>query len=541
MSLRLKTILGIAAIEAVLLIVLVTTVLNYMRGTSEESLIQRAKTASALFATTAKDAVLSYDLASLESFSLEVMKNPGMVYARVLGPNGEVFAAAGDENKLQATFSGDESLRNISDGVYDTYALIEEGGAAYGRVEIGLDISSIDAALAKAKKLAGTIALVEMLLVALFSFVLGAYLTRQLKSLRHAARTIASGDLCVEVDVKGKDEISEVAGAFNRMIGNLKISRQKRDQYERELVELNKTLEDRVERRTISLQEKNDELSCAYEEIKRAQAQAMQSEKMASVGQLAAGVAHEINNPVGFVSSNLESLSEYVETYQTLIKKYREYVNADDNERVRIGEEIQTLTEAEDIDFINDDIDTLLSDSIEGTTRVRDIVQGLKDFSHVDNATRQPANLNQCLESTLKVANNELKYNCEVTTDFGDIPDVDCNPGQLNQVFLNLIVNAAHATGDDGIIKIKSERDKNDVVITITDNGKGISKKHLDKLFEPFFTTKPVGQGTGLGLSIAYGIIQDHSGDIAVRSKEGVGTRFTIRLPAQKNEGSRAA
>ena len=541
MSLRTKTIIGIAAIEAVMLVLLVTTVLHYMHGSSEEELIQRASTTASLFATSTKNPVLSYDLASLDAFSKEVVKNPGIVYARVLGADGELLSEAGVSGTPIEQFVADTSLADVRDGVFDTFAVIEEGGANYGRVELGISTESIHVALTEARKLAGGIALIEMSLVALFSFILGTYLTSKLKTLHKAARRISRGDFESKIPIDGKGEVAEVAGALNRMIDKLKMSNDKRDEYERELELLNETLEGRVQRRTAALEEKNKELTDAYEEVKRAQSQALQSEKMASVGQLAAGVAHEINNPVGFVSSNLDSLREYVETYQLLISKYEAYLQGDDSLRQQIDREIKDLCEREDIEFIHEDINSLLGDSIEGTVRVREIVQGLKEFSHVDGGERQPADINKCIDSTLKVANNELKYKCEVITDFADIPQVSCNPGQLNQVFLNLFVNAAHAMQEKGTITVSSRLEGDDVVVIVSDNGRGIPEKNLDKLFEPFFTTKPVGKGTGLGLSIAYGIIQDHNGDISVKSREGVGTEFQIRLPIDSSNNSEAA
>ncbi|MEM9602655.1 MAG: ATP-binding protein [Pseudomonadota bacterium] len=534
MSLRLKTILGVAAIEAVLLALLVTTVLNFMRSDSEQALIQRAETASALFATTTKDAVLSFDLASLDAFTLEALKNPGMVYARVVGSDGSVFAEAGDAEALTRPFESDATLEGVTDGVFDQSAAIEEGGVTYGQVQLGLSTDSIAVALAEARKLAGSIALAEMGLVALFSFFLGTYLTHQLKALHRGAQQISEGELEVDVPVRGRDEVADVAVAFNAMVGNLRETRKRRDQYDRELEELNRTLEDRVARRTLSLQEKNDELSDAYETIKSAQAQLLQSEKMASVGQLAAGVAHEINNPVGFINSNLETLRDYIVLYQGLIARYAELAQLDDADaRAALAADIATLEDDEDFDFVNDDIRSLLSDSIEGAKRVREIVQGMKNFSHADSTEREWVDVNACVDSALKVAANELKYKCEVITSLADIPAVHCNAGQLNQVVLNLIVNASHAIEERGAITVTTEHQGDAVSIAIADTGTGIEQAHLDKLFEPFFTTKPVGQGTGLGLAIVYGIVTDHGGEISVDSELGRGTTFTIRLPIQ--------
>jgi two-component system NtrC family sensor kinase len=535
LSLRSKTILGIASIEAALLAFLVATVLYYLHDTAEEELIQRANTTASLFAATTKDSVLSYDLASLETVTDEVINNSGVVYARVIGPNQTVFAEAGNKQQLERKFVSDTVLKDATDGTFDRYAEIKEDGVIYGRVEIGIDTKSIEAAIARAKNWSAFIAAIEMLLVALFSFFLGGYLTGQLKTLQEAAREISKGSLNVNVPVKGKDEVAEVATAFNHMIENLKLSQQKRDEYELELTELNQTLEDRVEKRTLELTKLNGELTDVYVKIKTAQSQLLQSEKMASIGQLAAGVAHEINNPVGFIGSNLESLKGYVAIYQKLFSSYKAYVDCSDDElRQKLADEIRHFADSEDIDFVHDDIKTLVQESIDGTSRVRDIVQGLQNFSHADSPNRDLTDINQCIRFTLKVVNNQIKYNCEVHEELQEIPLVLCNTGQLNQILLNLIVNASHAIEDKGLISITTYCDSDFVIIEISDSGKGIPAENIPKLFDPFFTTKPVGEGTGLGLAIVYAIITDHNGLIDVESTEGVGTKFIIKLPVNE-------
>ncbi len=534
MSLRWKTILGIALIEGLLLLLLVYTALGYMRSTSYDSLLKRAQTTASLFATTTKDAVLSYDLASLETFTYELMTNPDMEYARVVGADGNVFAASGDAVLLAQPFVPDQSPELIDDGVFDVQASIVEGGEVYGRVQIGIDTASLEQAISATQSWSITIASVEMVLVALFSFVLGTYLTSQLATLRRAAKNVARGDLETEVPISSRDEIAEVGQAFNVMIDRLRATQQKRDQYEVELKELNQTLEDRVERRTAALMKSNDDLKGANQQIQQTQAQLLQSEKMASLGQMAAGVAHEINNPVGFVMSNIASLNGYVESYQGLEQKVRPLLQLEpaSPEWQVHKRELDTFMTAEDFEFIHDDIRELMVDTLEGSRRIRDIVQGLKEFSHVDQAEQQEADLNQCLETTLKIVNSELKYSCTIHKDLKPLPLLNCSPGQLNQVFMNLLVNAGQAVGEEGgVIGIRSRERAEDIEIQVFDNGQGIAAAHVSQLFDPFFTTKPVGEGTGLGLAISYGIIEDHHGAITVKSKPGVGTCFTIRLP----------
>jgi len=534
MSLRLKTIFGIAFIEAILLLLLVSMTLDYLKETNYEGIQKRANTTATLFATTTKDAVLSYDLASLESFVQEVLKNPDLVYARVLGPEDQLFAIGGLDTGHQGDFKPDHHVEQVDDGVYDTFAEIVEGGAVYGRVELGLDINSLRETIVEAQRRSATIAASEMGLVALFSLILGTYLTRQLRVLTIAAKDIADGNLDIQVEVKGKDEIAEVSGAFNLMASNLKEASERRDQYERELESLNKSLEDRVKQRTSELQDKNRQLEQANKDIKEAQSRLLQSEKMASVGVLAAGVAHEINNPLGFVMSNLTTLDEYVTNYRTLVSEYEKLlVLKDSSERKSQFQKIKSMREDFDIEFMNEDLDGLLQDTQEGSIRVREIVKGLKAFSHVDQSDEmQLTDINDCIEATLKVANNELKYHCEVITSLGDIPQTYCMAGQIKQVILNMLLNAAHAIKGKGTIEVTTSQVGDRIELSIRDNGCGIDTADQGKLFDPFFTTKDVGEGTGLGLSISYGIIvDDHKGDIRVESELGEGSCFTIVLP----------
>lgn len=534
MSIRLKTILGIALIEGVLLIILIVTMMSFMRESNYEGLLKRASTTATLFATTTKDAVLSYDLASLEAFVNEVLRNPDLVYARVVSPDEQVFAEAGDLSNLEGgRFVADETIEAVNDDVFDTSADITEGGVVYGRVEIGLHIGSITRAIQAVTRWSAALASSEMGLVALFSFILGGYLTGQLKSLRTAARRVAEGDFDISIPVKGGDEIAEVSSAFNRMASNLKRTSEERRQYEIQLLELNQTLENRVRKRTEQLQIKNDELETAYRSLKDAQAKLLHSEKMASVGVLAAGVAHEINNPIGFIMGNLVTLKDYVEVYHRIIGDYETCcLSGSDQERQRLLSDLREWMQTQDYDFIREDIVDLLQDSTEGTERIRDIVAGLKGFSHPEQSEQfSMVDLNHCVSSTLKMLSSELKYRCEVVTDLDELPSTYASPGQINQVLLNMLVNAGHAIEDRGEIRVTTRHDDRRIHIRIEDTGKGIAPDALHRLFDPFYTTKPVGEGTGLGLAISYGIVTDHDGEIDVTSELGKGSCFTISLP----------
>jgi C4-dicarboxylate-specific signal transduction histidine kinase len=270
-----------------------------------------------------------------------------------------------------------------------------------------------------------------------------------------------------------------------------------------------------------------EELALAHDTLKQSQAQILQQEKMASVGQLAAGVAHEINNPVGFISSNLSSLTKYLERLTLFIQALEAKLSQDAPDA-----ELAVLRKKLKIDYILEDAQHLVEESLDGAGRVKKIVQGLKNFSRVDQAERLAADINECLDSTINIVWNELKYKCEVKKDYGELPQTVCNPQQLNQMFMNLLVNAAQAIETKGEIKIKTWADQDWIYTRISDTGCGIPQDKIKRIFEPFYTSKAVGKGTGLGLSIVYDIVvKNHQGDIQVESVEGKGTAFTVKIP----------
>jgi two-component system NtrC family sensor kinase len=262
-------------------------------------------------------------------------------------------------------------------------------------------------------------------------------------------------------------------------------------------------------------------------ELQQANDRLLQAEKMASIGQLAAGVAHEINNPIGFVNSNMGTLQNYVTTLFDVMEGYQQAAHGAPPVAARIAE----LKEAGEVDFIREDFLALMSESREGLQRVKEIVQSLKDFSHVETTDAAPADLHRGLDSTLNIVNNEIKYKANVVKEYGNLPLVVCAGPQLNQVFMNLLMNAAQAMDTMGTITIRTGCSGEWVWIEFTDTGSGMAPATLNRIFEPFYTTKAIGSGTGLGLSVSYGIVKRHGGRIEVDSTLGVGSKFTVHLP----------
>ena len=274
---------------------------------------------------------------------------------------------------------------------------------------------------------------------------------------------------------------------------------------------------------------KNTRLNEALAALKRSQAKVLHQEKMASIGQLAAGVAHEINNPIGFINSNLVTLGKYLSRLSGFIAAQSECIaaGAPPEQVASVRQQKASLK----IDYIVKDLEDLVRESLEGAERVRSIVADLKSFSRVDESEFQRADINECLRSTINIVWNEIKYKATLRKEFGEIPRTRCYPQQLNQVFMNLLVNAAHAIEQQGVITVRSWEEDGYVCVSVADTGQGIPEANLNRIFEPFFTTKEVGKGTGLGLSITYDIVKKHSGEITVRSEPGKGTVFTVRIP----------
>tara|TARA_B100000446_G_C10544790_1_gene338126 strand:+ start:451 stop:1395 length:945 start_codon:yes stop_codon:yes gene_type:complete len=299
--------------------------------------------------------------------------------------------------------------------------------------------------------------------------------------------------------------------------------------YERERI-IRKESEQLLEDKSRELYSSMQALENTLDNLKSSQNQLIQTEKMASLGVLAAGVAHEINNPIGYITSNFNSLKIGIEDIQEFINEMQTTINSDLS-----LEEIKSTWEKSiqkyDLIFLLEDFTDLSNETSEGLERVKQIVADLRTFSREDTAEKVIVDINDTLRAAINILENQTKYHAKITTDYSDIPKILGFSGKLNQVFTNLISNANQAVDDNGSINISTKTTNKWILISVADNGHGITDENLKQLFTPFFTTKPIGEGTGLGLSISHGIIKEHGGNILVSSQPEVGTTFTVQIP----------
>jgi two-component system NtrC family sensor kinase len=345
-----------------------------------------------------------------------------------------------------------------------------------------------------------------ILLLILTVFVASNWLLKPLYELVNAIQNFQEGDTPVEIPIKNETEVGLLTESFNDMSFRIHQARQE-------------------------LQKKITELEKTNDDLKETQAKLVHSAKMASLGQLVAGVAHELNNPIGFIYSNMAHLRDY----SSRLLDFADIVEKDPKVAKKMRAEME-------IDYIHDDLPKLITSCEDGAKRIKDIVLGLRTFSRLEEAKVKEVDIHEGLDNTLNLLAGEIKNRIQVHREYGEIPAVSCNPSQINQVFMNILSNAVQAIEGNGEIWLYTKvRDnfngQRAVEISIQDSGKGMPKAVLEKIFDPFFTTKPVGQGTGLGLSISYGIIQNHGGEIQVETDPGVGTEFRITLPLRPPVG----
>jgi signal transduction histidine kinase len=351
-------------------------------------------------------------------------------------------------------------------------------------------------------------------------------LTEPVQSLtRVVADITSSGDLSRRARIDARDELGTLALAFNGMAENLQRISHEREEFVGELELLNKTLEQRVHERTQALASANSELTGAIATLKATQSQLVHSEKMAALGQLVAGVAHELNNPIGFIYANFPHLEQYTNDLLSLIATMS--VLPMDQEHKRL---VDARIEEIDLEFIRNDALKIIRSGKAGASRIKEIVSSLRSFSRLDEAELKPVILEDGINDTLAIVHHKIKNRIEVIKDYQLNEPVLCRAGQINQVFMNIIYNALQAIEGRGTLRIATRREGKFAIISIADSGRGIAPDVIGKIFDPFFTTKKVGEGTGLGLSISYGIVEKHGGRIDVASVPGQGTTFTVSI-----------
>ncbi len=343
---------------------------------------------------------------------------------------------------------------------------------------------------------------------AVVSYLMSNIISKPLDKLSKAAKEMSAGNFDIKIENTNFSEINSLIQSYNEMSFQLN--------------ELYSSLELKVQERTIALEAANYKLQ-------ETQAMMVHSEKMRALGELVAGIAHEINNPVNFIHGNIIILQNYADDLLSLIDLY-ETNNVGFPKDVK--DKIEELKKQIDLDFLRTDIKDLIKSCIEGTQRTKNIVLDLKNFSRMEEMVLTQFDIPKEIDTTLNILNNKYKNRITVNKNYAqDTPKIEAYGGQLNQVFMNILDNAQDAMGESGTLTINVNKQKENVKIEFIDTGKGIPAENLTKVFDPFFTTKPVGKGTGLGMSISYRVIKDHNGTIEVESEVGKGTKFTIVLP----------
>lgn len=350
----------------------------------------------------------------------------------------------------------------------------------------------------------------------IFGLIASYFLTKiiitPLLELVNGTKELAKGKFEYRLEPTKYLEINELVETYNMMAENLQAL----------YTELDKKVQDRTK-----------ELERTNNELKNAQAMMVHSEKMRSLGQLVAGITHEINNPINFIHGNMVHLQNYSEALTTIIGLYESFEGDLSEEKQK---ELKALKEKLELDFIKEDLPQLIKSCHDGTDRTKNIILDLKNFSRLDEQVVNNINLPKEIDTTLNILRNKIKGKIEVIKEYDEnVILIEGYGGQLNQVFMNILDNACYAIKDKGSIIIRLQKTEKDAIIEFEDSGCGISKEHMEKIFDPFFTTKPVGEGTGLGMSISYKVVQKHNGKISVDSTEGKGTTFRIQLPLKIN------
>ncbi len=359
-----------------------------------------------------------------------------------------------------------------------------------------------------------TLAIIFLLLGSFCALAMIKLVTVPINSLTNAVKIFSTGNFKHKIPMTYYKELNILIRAFNEMASII--------------YKTHTSLEEKIKERTLEITDKNQQLSKAMNELKEAQAMIVHGEKMRSLGELVAGITHEINNPVNFIYGNLTHLNNYTQDLMDIIDKFEEYKSLLPDEQ---RNEVEKLLEEKEYNYIKEDLPDLIKSCREGTVRTKNIVMDLKNFSRTEKMIINEIEINKEINTTLNILYNKYKNRITIHKEFGDVAPIDCYGGQINQVLMNIIDNAIFAIKDTGDIYIRTKDDGKNVIVEIEDTGVGIPQENIAKVFEPFYTTKGVGEGTGLGMSISYKIIESHNGKIDIASEVGKGTKFTITLP----------
>ncbi|MDD3594363.1 MAG: ATP-binding protein [Candidatus Gastranaerophilales bacterium] len=376
-------------------------------------------------------------------------------------------------------------------------------------IETGITYAIDDLVKTNSAIVLGFVLLSSFIAILMFKIVIS-----PINELTKGVHVLAKGNLKHKIPYTPYGELNILVSAFNDMASMID--------------RIHTSLEDRIRERTEEISQKNKELKSAYKELQEAQAMVVHSEKMRSLGELVAGITHEINNPINFIYGNLMHLSNYSQDLIDIIEKFK-LCEPELSEGQR--NEIKKLLEEKEYSYIKEDLPDLIKSCREGTIRTKNIVSDLKNFSRAEEMIINEIDINKELNTTLNILYNKYKTRIRVHKEYSDLPKIDCFGGQINQVFVNLIDNAIGSIKNEGDIFIRTKFENNNIIVEVEDTGVGIPKENLKKVFEPFFTTKSVGEGTGLGMSITYKIVETHNGKIDIESEVNKGSKFTVTLP----------
>lgn len=470
-----------------------------------------ASLSNLIFKTAKKDIEIN-NFKSLNNISESLIQNRLIAYVAVYDSSNEQY--------LWSTIKDVTTSKNKFDSLISIYTINTPSyykNSSYSEVKGNMDHYEITIGFETESTLASYInvmiknnqilAILFIILGFIIATLMSSLISIPLIDLSKGAEELSNGNLKCKLKLTDFKEINKLVNAFNEMANKLNSSYA--------------LLEQKVKDRT-------QELENANEELKSAQSMMVHSEKMRSLGEMVAGITHEINNPINFIYGNLTHLKEYSENLLDIIAKYEETEGLISEE---LKNELTELKETKELEFIRDDMADLIKSCQEGANRTKHIIADLKNFSRLEEMVVNDVDIHKEIDTIINILHSKLKNNINLHKEYGEIPNIESYGGQINQVFMNILDNASFAVKDGGDIWVRTKQLDENVVIEFEDNGCGIDKKHVGRIFEPFFTTKSVGEGTGLGMSISYKVIKNHNGNIEIESEVGKGTKLTITLP----------